>query len=294
MSSDVEREIGTQPQMWRRASEVAASDASRLPARGDRIAAVGCGTSWFVAQAYAARREAARHGVTDAFTASEMPAGRSYDAVVAISRSGTTTEVARCLSGLSAGERKVAITAVAGSPVAEAADEVILLDFADERSVVQTRFATTALAMLRASLGEDLAPAVADCDGALVRPLPAGIEAFGHFVFLGRGWTVGLANEAALKFREAAGAWSESYPAMEYRHGPISVAGPGTLVWSLGGVEDDLLRDAAATGATVVASELDPMAELVVAQRAAVALAGSKGLDPDRPRHLTRSVVLPD
>ena len=71
-------------------------------------------------------------------------------------------------------------------------------------------------------------------------------------MFLGRGWTVGLANEAALKMREASGAWAESYPAMEYRHGPISVAGIRSAVWPLGDVEPDLLRDVAATGATVV------------------------------------------
>jgi fructoselysine-6-P-deglycase FrlB-like protein len=114
-----------------------------------------------------------------------------------------------------------------------------------------------------------------------------------QFVFLGTGWTLGLADEAALKMREAALAWSESYPAMEYRHGPISLAGPSTLVWMFGAGDDDLERDVRATGATVVAgSDLDPMADLILAQRLAVALAEAKGLDPDQPRHLTRSVVL--
>jgi glucosamine 6-phosphate synthetase-like amidotransferase/phosphosugar isomerase protein len=41
-----------------------------------------------------------------------------------------------------------------------------------------------------------------------------------------------------------------------------------------------------------VTSELDPMAHLIVAQRLAVTIATGKGLDPDQPRHLTRSVVL--
>ena len=45
---------------------------------------------------------------------------------------------------------------------------------------------------------------------------------------------VGLAHEAALKLRESAQAHTECYPAMEYRHGPISVAGPPSLVWILG------------------------------------------------------------
>ena len=108
-------------------------------------------------------------------------------------------------------------------------------------------------------------------------------------MFLGHGWTVGLALEAALKFREAGGAWAEAYPAMEYRHGPISVAGPGTLVWWLGTAERDLVADVRATGASVVQSTIDPMSELVMLQRAAVALAEARGLDPDRPQQGPRS-----
>jgi fructoselysine-6-P-deglycase FrlB-like protein len=101
-----------------------------------------------------------------------------------------------------------------------------------------------------------------------------------------------LANEAALKLREAAQAWSESYPAMEYRHGPISLAGPTTAIWSLGNVDPAVLDDARTTGATVVRGLRDPMAELVSVHRTAVAFARAKGLDPDRPPHLTRSVVI--
>ncbi len=135
-------------------------------------------------------------------------------------------------------------------------------------------------------------PAIADAQALLDQPLPAEPAEFEHFVFLGHGWTVGLASEAALKFREAGQAWAEAYPAMEYRHGPISVAGPGTLVWFVGDADPDLVRDVRATGATVVTRRLDPMAELVALQRGAVALAEAKGLDPDNPQHLTRSVVL--
>jgi fructoselysine-6-P-deglycase FrlB-like protein len=79
---------------------------------------------------------------------------------------------------------------------------------------------------------------------------------------------------------------------MEYRHGPISVAGPRSLVWALGDVDAAVLEDAARADATVVARGADPMAELVGVQLAAVALATARGLDPDHPRHLSRSVVL--
>jgi fructoselysine-6-P-deglycase FrlB-like protein len=111
-------------------------------------------------------------------------------------------------------------------------------------------------------------------------------------VFLGRGWTVGLSAEAALKLREAALAWAEAYPALEYRHGPIALAAPGTVVWPLGEVDRDLLDEVRATGASVVAGGRHPLAELVLVQRTAVALAKARSLDPGKPRNLTRSVVL--
>src|SRR5690606_4299734 len=113
-----------------------------------------------------------------------------------------------------------------------------------------------------------------------------------HFVFLGGGWAYGLAQEAALKIREAAQAWSESYPPLDYRHGPISGAHPWTLVTVLGAVDSSLVAEIEATGPHVQSGDQDPLVQLVQAQRLAVELAGSRGLNPDTPRHLTRSVVL--
>ncbi len=286
-------EIASQPALWRKAAGLAPAAAGLLPAPGEPAAAIGCGTSYHIARAYAALREERNLGMTDAAIASELSPHRSYGRVVAISRSGTTTEVLRALEGLRGRIATVAVTAVPHSPVATAADETIVLDFANEQSVVQTRFATTALALLRAHIGDRLEAAIADGEGALARALPAAPSEFTQFVFLGQGWTVGLASEAALKLREAASAWTEAYPAMEYRHGPISAAGRGTLVWAIGAVDPGVLADAAATGATVVSGGSDPMAELVLIQRLAVELAEAQGLDPDHPKHLTRSVVLP-
>jgi fructoselysine-6-P-deglycase FrlB-like protein len=285
-------EIASQPALWRKAAAMAPAVVGRLPAPGEPAVAIGCGTSYHIAWAYAALREEKGLGVTDAAIASELP-HRNYARVVAISRSGTTTEVLRTLEGLKGRIATVAVTAVPDSPVASSADETVVLDFANEQSVVQTRFATTALALLRANIGDRLEAAIADGEAALAGTLPAQPLDFRQFVFLGQGWTVGLAHEAALKLREAASAWTEAYPAMEYRHGPISAAGPGTLVWAVGPVDPGVLADAAETGATIVGQGSDPMAELILIQRMAVELAEACGLDPDRPKHLTRSVVLP-
>ena len=140
----VHDEIASQPTTWRHAAELLPQVADRLPRHGERIAVVGCGTSWFVAQAYAVLREEAGHGVTDPFAGSEYPLGRDYDRVLVISRSGTTTEI-RELLGQITDTPTVLVTAVGDSPCAEAADETIALPFADEQSVVQTRFATTTI-----------------------------------------------------------------------------------------------------------------------------------------------------
>ena len=133
-----------------------------------------------------------------------------------------------------------------------------------------------------------------DARRQLRRDLPDRLVACDQFTFLGSGWTVGLANEAALKLREASRSWTESYPAMEFRHGPISVVDEGSAVWLFGPAPAGLVDEITATGALVVQANIDPMADLVSAQRLAVALAGRKGLDPDSPRHLTRSIILAD
>ncbi|WP_369185322.1 SIS domain-containing protein [Streptomyces sp. Y1] len=286
--SHVEQEIASQPECWRRALELKPAG---LPGTGERVAVIGCGTSLYIAQAYAALRESAGLGETDAFAASEFPAARRYDRLVAISRSGTTTEV---LAALARAEHMptTALTGDLDTPIRTAAHTVVDLEFADEKSVVQTRFATTALALLRGHLGLAPADLPAQAERALTEPLPEGAVTADQFTFVGTGWTVGLANEAALKLREASRAWTESYPAMEYRHGPISIAAPGRLVWFFGEPPTGLLAQVRGIGAHTSVTALDPMADLVRAQRLAVELARAGGLDPDQPLNLTRSIVL--
>ncbi|MGI5128431.1 SIS domain-containing protein [Pseudonocardia sp. CA-107938] len=289
--SITENEIASQPDVWAQAAARTDELADVLRAPGERMLVVGCGTSAFMAASIAALREAAGLGETDGTFPSEVPPGRRYDRVVALTRSGTTTEVERLLADLP-GVRRSVITAVPDAPVARHAHEVVVLAEADERSVVQTRFPTTVLRVARAALGADVSHLDGQCRAALAAPLPVDVTAIDHVVYLGSGWILGLAHEAALKVREAAQAWSESYPAPDYRHGPIAVAGPRSLVWIFGAPPPGLVADVEATGAAVVVPDGDPLVQLVQAQRLATALAAHRGLDPDRPRHLTRSVVL--
>src|SRR5690606_3779923 len=115
-------EIASQPQIWERALTL---DLAGLTQHGERVAVVGCGTSWSMPQSYATLREQAGKGVTDAFTATEMPTSREYDRILTISRSGTTSEIIALLSATST--PATLITAVAGGPAAAHADHEIVL-----------------------------------------------------------------------------------------------------------------------------------------------------------------------
>ncbi|WP_125609838.1 SIS domain-containing protein [Specibacter cremeus] len=293
LGAHMDAELTSQPEAWARA--IAQSTAEHLlPADGARVAVIGCGTSWFMAQSYAAARESAGKGVTDAFAASEAFLGknRGYDAVVAITRSGTTTEVLEILAELKGAVRTVALVGDTTSPIMTLADAVVELPYADEQSVVQTRFATTALAYLLTSVGMDLAQAVEDAKTAVTAPVGQELIDAEQFTFLGHNWTVGLAHEAGLKMREAVQGWTESYPAKEYRHGPISIAAPNRVTWMFGEQPAGLDADVAVTGALYINTGKHPLAELARVHRVTLERARARGLDPDLPRNLTRSVIL--
>src|SRR5919202_3557064 len=188
-------EVATQPADWVRAAARVPEFRSLLPAAGERVAVVGCGTSLFIAQAYAALREGDGQGLTDAWPASEHRLDRGYDRLLALSRSGTTTEIIEVLERYGRRLPTTVITAGADTPVVDLAAPVVL-DDVDERSVVQTLFATTTLALLRASLGENIERAAAQAQEVL----DAGPEILDPFsdaeqvTFIGRGWTTGLDN----------------------------------------------------------------------------------------------------
>ena len=299
-------EIASQPDLWTVALERAATGVPGLPVPGESVLVLGCGTSFYVGTAYARIREDAAHGTTDALIASELPRLlRPYDRVVAISRSGTSSELldaVRAARRQQPGIRVTALLGEQGTPLADLADDVVDLSFADEQSVVQTRFPTVQLVLLRAALGpsghgDDTDPAVLAGlpergRSALAGTLPAtGIR---QLVVLGHGWGVAIAEEAALKVREAAGQWTESYAVGEYRHGPVATCGPGTLVWGLDAVPTDIVATVEAAGGRVEHGCGEPLLELVRLHRYAVELATEAGRDPDVPSLLSRSVVLPE
>ncbi|RKW69578.1 SIS domain-containing protein [Galactobacter caseinivorans] len=297
-TTHMEQELRSQPEVWTRAIGEAKERRAVDPIapQGTRVAVIGCGTSWFMAQAWAKAREGAGEGLADAFSASEsdleLRVG-DYDLLVAITRSGTTTEVLEVLAQLKGKIPTVALIGDTDTPIVTLADRIVALPYADEKSVVQTRFATTALAYLLTDSGLDLGTAVADAAAAVDAPTPQDLIDAEQFTFLGRGWTFGLANEAALKMREAVQGWTESYPAKEYRHGPIAIAGPRRVTWMLGDGPSALRGEVEVTGGTYLHHpEVHPLAELARVHKVTLDRALARGLNPDEPRHLTRSIIL--
>jgi fructoselysine-6-P-deglycase FrlB-like protein len=284
-------ELASQPSAWREAQGLADELRRTLPPDGSRLGIVGCGTSLYVAQAVACYRERQGAGETDAYPASELPSARPWQRAIALSRSGTTTELLDVIRTLS-DTPVLGITATAGSPLAGLVADEIDLPFADERSVVQTRFATTALSLLLGAYGWDVEASARRAEAFLGESLPDWAGSIEQFVFLGRGVAAAIANEAALKFREILRTWSEAYPTMEYRHGPISAIGDRSLVWIMDSEEPSIDEQIRATGARVIRGEGDPLAELVRVHRFAEGLTELRAINPDEPPHLTRSVVL--
>ena len=151
--------------------------------------------------------------------------------------------------------------------------------------------ASSASAGLRSDSRPTACRAIAEA--ALAEPHPVELDTVDRAVVLGRGWRVGLADAGALALRETAQMWAESYPAMEYRHGPIATAGPGARRLAARRASHEASRrDHGDRGRPCSCRRLDPLAELIRIQRLAVALAEHRGLDPDRPPNLERAVVL--
>lgn len=338
------REILEQPEAWAaaiRGFDAAAPDLLRF-SRGrapDEVIFTGCGSSYYLSMTAAAalqkvaglRARAAPASEIMQFAGSVFVPG-SRPILVASSRSGTTTETVRALEvARRRGIAVLGLTCARRSPVARGADLCLLSPRGHEEGVVMTK-SVSSLLLLALLLAADHAGSLAL--GRELRRLPtlgkriikAALklaEELGHaaarFVFLGGGPAHGIAWEAMLKMTEMARRPAVAYHPLEFRHGPITLAGPDTVVVIFGTragarLEARLATDLRRHGAVVmmlrdewrgmVEADVDValnvrledearcLLYLPFAQALAYYRAVGAGLDPDRPRHLTAVVRL--
>lgn len=341
-------EILSQPQCWSTSlTKLAVSPEFRTAAKtavpGAEWIFVGCGTSYYLAQAAASsfnhlKLPARAVPASDLLMYPELTlqAGRKYIPVV-ISRSGRTSEAIRAAQMLEKHRdlRVIAITCANGQPLEATSSVTLKLLDADEQSTVMTRSFTSmllALQYLAATIvgDEDFCRALIELPGQ-VEPfltdraqrlrLFATSRTFSDFVFLAQGPLFGIASECMLKVTESSCSYAQVFHALEFRHGPKSIAGPDTLITFLVSetsydAEVELLEEMKALGAAtmVVANRINERAKRAsdfaielglslpeYARPAAFAIWGQlygvyyglqKGLNPDSPKNLTRVVEL--
>ena len=247
----------------------------RLPA--GRVVFTGCGTSFHAAQT----------GGTAVQALEAVQSPPEAELLVAVSHEGgtpLTLEACRAFAG-----PVWLVTGTGDGPIAELADEVIVVAPAVEESYCHTVSYTCAVAALAVLRGED----VSDLPDAVRRALADGEPASDHvrMVVAGAGRDWPTAQEAVLKLREGAYVAAEAHQTEQLLHGHLAAIDETVRVFVLEGEGRAAERAAAAVRAlgeigadtTLVATE-HPVVDIVRFQLLTVALAERRGVDPDKIR----------
>jgi glucosamine--fructose-6-phosphate aminotransferase (isomerizing) len=329
------QEIVSQPEAWAQALQVASLAPLPEPESFRQVLFTGCGSAFYLASAASALYQQLTGRLSRAVPAGELLLNPqtvvdgvgSPALLFAVSRSGTTTETLRAAEAWKTSRRgQVLMVGTCDGPLARLADDAILIEKAQEQSVAQTRafsamYLATAVLSARMSGNNALVDAMAELPelGSRLmrlyeqpmRELGANLE-LNRFYFLGSGMLHGLACEANLKMKEMTLTDSEPFPFLEFRHGPMSMVDPGTVVVGLvseknRGHEMAVLQEMKRLGATtltIAETEADvalqsglpesargvlylPCLQLMAFHRSV-----AKGLNPDRPRYLSAAVHL--
>ena len=244
--------------------------------------------------------------------------------MLAISQSGASPDLLAAVgSARERGARIVALVNAESSPLAQLADDLVPLGAGAERSVAATKSfiaSLTAIVQLVAAWACDahLAQALAaapellaqawelDWSAAVERLRPAR-----NMYVVARGPGLGVAQEAALKFKETCALHAEALSAAELRHGPIALVSAGFPVLLFAQQDEThagnaqlaadlvtrgalvLMVGATSAGATPLPSPrapsvIEPLLFVQSFYRMVNALALARGGDPDRPPHLSK------
>ncbi|MCX6059575.1 MAG: SIS domain-containing protein [Chloroflexi bacterium] len=326
-------EIKSQTQAWAQALDVV--KASHLPIAGDytQIIFTGCGSTFYLSLSAAAmyqeltRRSARAVPGGELLLNSQTVLTDQKTLLVAISRSGTTTETVKAVEKFKRENRgDVVVISNYDEVLSRLADVNILIDKGQEESVAQTRsFASmyvAATAMCARMAGrEDLVEAMGKLPEvgnwvignyeSYAKEIGENLS-FDRFYFLGSGIRYGLACEVNLKMKEMTLTHSEPFHFMEFRHGPMSMVNENAVV--IGMVSESNLSHEKAVlnemralgGKTVALAESDAEVSFIsqipeqvrgvlylpALQLMAFYRSLAKGLNPDSPKNLTAVVKL--
>ncbi|HHO56710.1 MAG TPA: SIS domain-containing protein [Trueperaceae bacterium] len=295
----------------------------------------GCGSTYYLAQAAAKQLTGLTNDVSEALPGSEIwlypessynPDKRTL--LIAISRSGKTTETIKAVEGFKKnGYGKVlTLSGYREEKLFKLGDLNLLIESAQEDSIAQTRaFSSLYLGILATILiwaksdseYKQLAKLPEICQGLLdnyktkVQELGTNLR-IERFYFLGSASRLGLANELSLKMKEMTLSHSEAFHCLEFRHGPMSMVNSSTLIIGLISLshfdkEMAVLNEMREQGANVLSlaeegadinfhsglnENMSDILFLPLLQILAFERSLAKGLNPDRPNNLEAVVVL--
>jgi glucosamine--fructose-6-phosphate aminotransferase (isomerizing) len=264
--------------------------------------------------------------VSSVYAAAQGLDGALY---LAISQSGKSPDLlAAVQAAKAAGAFTIALVNDTASPLAALADEVLPLHAGPELSVAATKSYIAALAaivQLVAAWTQDaaLTTALSSLPAALAEawtldwtPAVERLRLARNLYVLGRGVGFGVAQEAALKFKETCGLHAEAFSAAEVLHGPMALVKEGfpALIFAQNDESRDsvdaMARGLAERGAEVLLAGagdhsaliggagvlpalaahpvIEPILMIQSFYRMANALSVARGYDPDSPPHLNK------
>jgi glucosamine--fructose-6-phosphate aminotransferase (isomerizing) len=303
-------------------------DAKKLLEKHDKVDIVAAGTSFHAGLMLALLLQS-KGKVAQAYIASDYPFIKTPDKktlVVAISQSGETMDV---LSALRHAEecKKLALTNIVGSTITTLADKVVFLNAGPEVGVAATKTFTSQLAVIfKLFYGKEklsgLSPLVESMleQENSVKKIAQTLASKENVFFIARGRNVPIAYEASLKFKEITYIHSEAYPGGELKHGTLSLITEGVPVIALAPKDETItklfgnIKEARARGGMLISVTNDeevmresehsillpknidpvlyPFALIIPLQLLAYHVSVLRGINPDRPRNLAKSVTV--
>jgi glucosamine--fructose-6-phosphate aminotransferase (isomerizing) len=244
---------------------------------------------------------------------------------VAISQSGQSPDVVEPIRYFrDGGATTVALVNDAASPLAEAAEWTMPLHAGKEQSVAATKsFISSLVAGARLVAEWQNDPELKDGIAALPDALRAAAQAdwskaldvlapARNIMVVGRGISFPVALEAALKFKETSALQAEAFSGAEIKHGPMALIDEGypLVIFATRGPTQAglvaLAEEMRGRGAHVLLAapadiasrdltlpvaatpDLDPIVAIQAFYVMAANLSKARGMDPDRPRHLSK------
>ncbi|HSB47015.1 MAG TPA: glutamine--fructose-6-phosphate transaminase (isomerizing) [Candidatus Bilamarchaeum sp.] len=294
----------------------------------ERIDIIAAGTSYhaglMLSYLLQERGKAAQAYIASDYQFIAKPAENTL--VVAISQSGETMDVLQALR-FAKGAKKLAITNIIGSTITTLADEIVFLNAGPEAGVAATKTFTSQLAVIYKMMhGKERLAGVSALIAKMaekepeIRAIAEKLSSKENVFFIARGKNVPIAHEASLKFKEITYIHSEAYPGGELKHGTLSLITDGVPVIALAPKDETRakmfgnIKEAKARGGMILSVTDDdevkresdfcielppgtdpllyPFALIIPMQLLAYHVSVLRGINPDRPRNLAKSVTV--